>query len=542
MKTYALFLLIFIIMVTACAPQGGATPEPGPAFTNTPPPTVTPQPTQKILEPTPISIQVAKISAEACSELVDTTSSSAGALEIIYTQRGAQFFELPEGFTGFTPGNSNTQLRLWNEEKGETTAFLLPSDAVGPRISADHRWIVFRRIIAQQDFGERQSELWAIDTNGQNEKKLAAFSFDEVKNRNLDLHVDFASVHYGWVAGTDQIYYNVTVNGADISVRPPTYDSFVLIDINSGKKISVAQPGRAANIIFAPDGSQAAVLTDGKLSLVNTKDGSIQFTLPTPLRNSLGLVSTKSLAYSPDGKYVIGFADDGIVRMNTKDGQWQTIPLKYTVLTGGNGYAYTVGFSWVGNSTIMVPLTNLPDGTSAINYDSQSRAQPELSFTLWKVNLVEGTAQPIQTFTGFANPNSISPDGHYVAFRIFETQAHSPIAQFASFRSPGAKLGGGSPPSMILADVKTGEIILTIKAISFFAWSPYSNLYIYVQDGERVNGIFSYPVYLGMIGEEPIPLEITEKGYPPFYYVDWVDAQRFVMDLDCALNLVSLAR
>ncbi len=541
MKTHVLFLLIFIIMVTACAPQDVATPVPTPAFTDTTPPTVTPRPTQT-LEPTPIPIQVTKISTEACSELVDTTSSNAGALEVIYTQRGSQFFELPEGFTGFTPGDNNTKLWLWNEERGKTRAILLPSDAVGPRISADHRWIVFRRVILKQDFGETQSELWVIDTYGQNEKKLASFSFDEVKTRNLDLHFDFASVDYGWVAGTNQIYYNVTVDGEDISVRPPTYDAFVLIDINSGKKIPLAQPGRAATIIFAPDGSQAAVLTDGKLNLVNAKDGSVQFTLPIRLRDSLGLVGKESLSYSPDGKYLIGFADDDIVRMNTKDGQWQTIPLTYTILTGGNGYAYTVGYSWVGNSTILVPLTNLPGGVSAINYDAGSRAKPELGFTLWEVNLVQGMSQQIQTFTGFANPDSISPDGHYVAFRIFETQADAPNGQFTAFLSPRAKLGGGSPPNMILADVNTGEKILTIEGISFFAWSPYSNYYVYVQRGESVNGVFTQPLYLGQIGADPIPFETTEKGHPLFYNVKWVDAQRFVMDLDCVLNFVWLPR
>ena len=315
MKTPSLLLLILIILVTACTPQSTATPPPTPvvtntpAITNTPLATTTPEPTQT-LEPTRAPPKITRIPVEACSRLLDASISNTGVLEIIYTQRGPQFFELPDGFSGFAPGDDNTQLWSWNEETGKTAALLIPSDAVGPRISADRRWIVFRRNISRQDFGEKHSELWVIDINGQNERKLATFSFDEVKTRNPDLQVEFAGVGYGWAPNTDQVYYDVAIYGADISVRPRTYDAFVLVDIYSGKTIPLVQPGKAANIIFAPDGSQAAVLTDGKLSLVNTKDGSVQFTLPTPLRNSLGLVSTKSLAYSPDGKYFASGCED----------------------------------------------------------------------------------------------------------------------------------------------------------------------------------------------------------------------------------------
>jgi len=53
MKTHSLFLLIFMILVTACAPQSAATLAPMPAFTKTPLATITLDPTQT-LEPTPV--------------------------------------------------------------------------------------------------------------------------------------------------------------------------------------------------------------------------------------------------------------------------------------------------------------------------------------------------------------------------------------------------------------------------------------------------------------------------------------------------------
>ena len=319
MKTYSLFLLIFIILVTACASPSLETPTPRPVFTGTPLPIITPQPTQT-LEPTSTPVPVADISLDSCTGIVEAKISSAGILEVVYAGGMPPLNVISKfGFAEYTG------LWLWSDATQTAVPFALPSDALNPKLSADRHWIVFRR-----DLGERQSELWVIDTQGQNERNLVTVSFDEIQARYPNLAGSLElGLNYDWVPNTDKIFYSITPGGGvDIHI----YDTFALLDVDSGQVISLAKPGEeVSKVVIAPDGSQAAVLTKSELRLVNTKDGKVQFTLPMSL-SSYGVGGSSSPAYSPDGKYIIDFTDDGIVRMNAEDGQWQVIPLKYTVI------------------------------------------------------------------------------------------------------------------------------------------------------------------------------------------------------------------
>ncbi len=557
MKTILRSLLTFIVLLTACNPQAKAPPSPTLALTATHLASTTPEPESlQLREITGIS-SITKFPVASCSQLVDATISSTGVLEIIYTDsKGPSSPYVPQGFSGFTPGNDSTRLGSWSEANPQKViSFPLPSDALGPRISADHQWIIFRRDVEET----LKSEFWVMDTNGQNEKKLATVSFDEVQARYHN--VNYANLEYGWVPHTDSIYYTVELVGAGISNNPPTYDAFTLVDIHSGRTTPLAQPGRASNIVFAPDGSQAAVFTanelpqvnaanfgsqpavqlnGGELRLININDGSVQFTLDVSFRNKLGPKGSGSLAYSADGKYLIGFSNDGILRINAKDGEWKNIPFKYTVVTGFNGDDYSPEFTWVDNSTILVPITNLPEGVSEIDGGTLF-GDPEASFTVWRVNLVDAVVQPVQAFKGRTISVNFSADRNFLAFTQWQNPGIGAGAgKLAALHPPSTKLGGAPPSQFLLADLNTGDILPAPEGISFFAWSPYPDRYIYSQLGAQVNGIYPWGIFVGQVRKDPTFIKLV-TSYPPLLNATmWVDTERFVMNVGCEISLVSL--
>jgi WD40 repeat protein len=546
MKKYFPGLSIFITLLAACAAPNTATLAPTPpAFTNPPLPTTAPQLTQTS-EPTstpditntplatstpgPTHTPVAGFPLDSCPNLKEAKVSSVGNLEIIYDYRSLHTQGGGEGGGDGPPSPGlyleynnlmlNTSFWLWNEDTQKTVSFPLPSDAAGPEISTDHHWLLFRR-----DIGEIKMELWVMDTNGQNEKKLATVSFDEIKAHHPDIW--FATLEYGWIPHTNSIYYKVEVQppGEEDSYPPPINDAFVLVDIHSGKAIQLAQPGKDPEIIFAPDGSQAAILTTseppqtdaanygshpamllngGELRLINTNDGNVEFILPIQIKDNF-------LEYSPDGKYLIGLSYDGIIRMNAKDGTWQKI-----ILNNIGTYGVLPKFTWVKNSTILIPIANQPN--------------PDENFTIWRVSLDDPAAQPIQTFSGDTISIQISPDGNYL-----------------TFQKPGTKTRGGQPTILSLADLNTGNIVATFEASDSLFWSPNSDYYIYVQrreqEGETVNAHDDIQIYVSQIGKEPILLEsISENilAYSYFFQGTWVDRDRFILDDDCKVKLISV--
>jgi len=545
MKTAPRCLLIFIILLVACAPQSTTTPSPAPAFTNTPRPTETPQLTQTLesmptpaitntpiaaTTPGPTHTPVAGFPLDSCPNLKEAKVSSAGNLEIIYDYRsrhmqgggggGGDGPPSPGLYLEYNNLMLNTPFWLWNEDTQKTVSLPLPSDAAGPEISTDHHWIAFRR-----DIGDIKMELWVINADGQNEKKLATFSFNEMKARHPDIW--YATLEYGWVPHTNSIYYKVKVQppGEEDSYPPPTYDAFVLVDIHSGKELQLAQPGKDPEIVFAPDSSQAAILTTsepphvdpanignqpavlldgGELRLMNTNDGSMEFILPIQIKDNF-------LEYSPDGKYVIGLAYDGIVRMNAKDGTWQKITLNDIDV-----YGVLPKFTWVENSTILIPIANPPN--------------PDENFTIWKVSPDDPVAQPIQTFSGNTLSIEFSPDGNYL-----------------TFQKPGTKMRGGQPTTLSLADLNTGNIVATFEASDSLFWSPNSDYYIYVQrreqEGETVNAHDDIQIYVSQIGKEPILLESLSESvsaYSYFFEGIWADRDRFILNDDCKIKLISV--
>jgi hypothetical protein len=451
---------------------------------------------------------------------VEANVSDKGALQIIYT-------------------DSDNRLGRWREDTQQATPIPLPSGAFTASLLIDERGIVYRH-----DFGDaisellvdnpndrylshtEESELWVVDASGQNERKLATVAFDKIKSRHP--HTEYAVLAYGWIPYADKIYYSVEINGPRLGSLPPTYDTFALVDIHSGKSISLVESGEASNVAIAPDGSQAAVLTGDTLRLINIENGDLQFTIASRIRNDLNGISFRNLAYSPDSNHVIGFSDAGIASINTKNGESKSIPLEYTILRGS--VPASPKFTWVNNTTIAVPVTNLPEGVREIIEPSDYPRGADVNFTIWRVNLLDAIAKPVQTFKGSGPSALFSPDGALIVFDGRGQYGGAPNGKFVALQRTRNMLAG-PPPNLVLADLKTGKILAVMNLTIFLGWSSNSRFYMYSQPVDLDHGLFPVRLYLGQVGKDPILVRQVEQ---PLDY-RWVDEERFVMKDGCQI-------
>ena len=319
MKNQSRSLLIFMILLTACASQSVATPLPIPAVTNTSLATAAPKPTQT-LEPTftpvitntpiasptpgPTHTPVAGFPLDSCPNLKEANVSKAGVLEVTYDYRsrklsggdGPSDIPTPPPWLHIQYNDRMlyTQFWIWSEATQATVSITVPANAKGPEISTDHHWILFRRDFGEIKsagyfFGIIKSELWVMDINGQIERKLATVSINELKARNPNIM--YASLAYGWVPHTNSMYYKVELISEGFN---NTTDAFMLVDIHSGAAIPLAQPGKAPYIVFAPDGLQAAILTPDETPQMDAGNYGSQ---PAALINGGELQLVKALVH-----------------------------------------------------------------------------------------------------------------------------------------------------------------------------------------------------------------------------------------------------
>lgn len=506
--------------LVACAPQSAATASPERAATNTPPPTATIEPTPTAI-PTPIPvIGVDTLALGVCPKIVDANVTDKGMLQIIYT-------------------DGDNRLERWREDSQRAIPIPLPSGALTASLLIDERGIVYRH-----DFGDslnellidnpndrylshaEKSELWMVDAEGQNERRLATVSFDEIKHRHP--RAEYATLEYRWIPHADKIYYSIEINGPMLGSLRPTYDTFALVDIHSGKSISLVQPGEASNVAIAPDGSQAAVLTGDTLRLINIENGDLQFTIASPIRNDLSGIGFRNLAYSPNSNYVIGFSDEGIASVNTKNGESQSIPLEYTILRGSA--PASPKFTWINNTTIVVPVTNLSEGVREIIKPSDYPRGAAVNFTVWRVNLLDAIAEPVSTFKGSGPSALFSPDGALIVFDGRGQYGASQNGKFVRLQQSRNMLAG-PPPNLVLANLNTGKILTVMNVTNFLGWSSNSELYIYSQPVDLDHGLFPILLYLGQVGKDPILVRQVEQ---PLGY-RWVDEDRFVIKDGCQI-------
>ena len=505
MKTIALSLLIFTPLLVACAPQSTATPAPTPALANTPPATATSVPTQT-LAMTPTSInQADHNSMHACAEIVDAKTSNAGTFQIVFAKdeerpAGAVYSEF-----GFYDDAQHTTLSLWSEDTQQTLPYPLPADTLGPKISANHRWILFRRDVSQS-----QSEFWVIGADGKNEKRVGTVVLNDAMRKKYP-DASFA-LQYNWIPNTNKFYYYVD---ASQEFGPLVFERFVIADAASDQVTALSLPPEVKLFRFAPNGSQLAFVTENELYMLDTESGEVQFTISVSLNNPV---------FSPDGKYLIDFTNEGVLRIDAYNGRSLNIPLKYTIMVccpGGDGpYLRPLpNFKWVNNSTLLM---------SSLISDQQFVVRPfepdpdGWTFIIWKVDITNGIAEPDATFKGDPDTVIFSADGKRLAF---------------------SNLQSGDQPrkrtELYLADLSTGEVLETISIQDenlpeFLAWTPDSSQYLYLHDsGGRTPGDNKIQeLFLGAIGAEPVYLGNVEGRLP---IVNWLDPNRFSLQMGICL-------
>jgi Tol biopolymer transport system component len=385
--------------------------------------------------------------------------------------------------------DADESTRLWSADLQAAVPNPAPIDGHGLKISSDHLRFLFRR-----DTGDNH-DLWLIDANGQNEKRLATVRYAETEARyaaDLAQSTGFLGYEYSWVPNTNKIFYDVFV-AYDIGVA---YDQAFLVDVNSGSSIRVTLPQDVIQFKFAPDGSQLAIETESELSVLSTDDGGLQFTVQAPLNDP---------TYSPDGRYIIDFIDEGILRIAARDGQQQIIPLKYSIFVPAGGdspFRPSPKFKWVDSSTLLVP---------SLDSDKQHvvrafEADPSRwTFKVWKVDLTEETTHSSETFSGDPSSAVISPDNNRLAFRKAEA--------------------GDTAGDLFLADLNTGEIIETIEDGQFEAWHPDSHQYIYSTGHPKSKGeVDNAQYFLAQLVAKPSVLDDRVSDTIAWLEAEWIVA------------------
>lgn len=247
------------------------------------------------------------------------------------------------------------------------------------------------------------------------------------------------------------------------------YESLWLVDADGGEPRRALPAGEVWNVAFAPDGRQLAALTARELRLVDTGDGQLTRTVPMDTYSTY----RGALLYSHDGRYVLVYVSNGLALVDASTGQRRDIPLAYTPL-GASDHAYYPSMQWLEG-----------DGSAlTVVYDVGSwldRLQPAATFSVWRLDLSQGTASRVQTFTGGAWGVDLSPDGRWVAYTNYD---HTTLS---------------------LADLQTGHSVVYDRqeVLISFGWHLDSIHFVY--RGENLSPL------LGETCGPPTPL--VQPGY-----------------------------
>jgi hypothetical protein len=155
----------------------------------------------------------------------------------------------------------------------------------------------------------------------------------------------------------------------------------------------ILPPGEyIAELGLSPDNPYVVALTAdfAEVHLIHVADGQVRLNLPADPRTAW--------AFSPDGRYLLLTLAGGAIILNMADLSQQPIPMPYGRIGVSEGSVMPPLF-WV-DETAWYGLT--PEGKDG--------------FTLWRINVAEGTATAIGSYPGLALFTAFSPDGRYLAF------------------------------------------------------------------------------------------------------------------------------
>ena len=166
---------------------------------------------------------------------------------------------------------------MWRWREGGEAARLTQFGDVHKVLSSDDGLVIsFVRgsdmsAVARGREEYRRPELWAVNSDGSKVRRL--LSAGELKALAGDapnaLRADLRGLEL--VPGQHTLAFDVFPSGLSLGWQPR--DAIWLVDADTGEWRVLLPPGKAGNFVYAPDGSQIALITSKGISLVNA-DGS----------------------------------------------------------------------------------------------------------------------------------------------------------------------------------------------------------------------------------------------------------------------------
>lgn len=444
---------------------------------STPSTTVTPESTAASSAEEPATIQaILTPPSEPCLELVEIDRADYGRLRVVYSTHCVSDLD-------FTP----TRLWLWDEETRSAVPFPLPDDAIGPRLSADQSMIVFRR-----DVDETDKEIWVMNSNGQNERRLVILPLNKIRKRFPGANA--IDMQYGWVQETHTVFYQ-TRPLFELDQAP--FDTIVLTDAETGESRAIVPPGEVYTRAFSPDGNQLAALGLSEVRLIDTGNAQLQSVIPL----SSSYVENP-LNFSPDGKLLTVLTPSGVAIIDTTNGRRREVVVDYILWGAGDSFLYMAALQWRDNETfvmiaappIEVPVEGLDLFAELLDWE----------FVVYQVDATRGAIRALQTLRGSYPSAALSPNLDCLAFVRFVPDSNTQEKYLAE---------------LYLADLATGELTLYTAGnqVSYFKWGPDSRRFVYAL---MIEG--QWKAYLGEVDREPIPFDVSP------YSIMWVDAERFL--------------
>jgi hypothetical protein len=440
-----------------------------------------------------------------CLQLVATSDPGSSPLRMMYATDCISDPDLAQ---------IPTRLWLWSEETRASKALLLPPDAFGPRPSSDFSQIVFLRAL-----GEGTEELWVIDQDGLHERKLLHISLDQVREQNpMATAID---TDYGWVQDTHTVFYQIRPLLFNLGLAP--FDTIVLADVVTGRLTTLVPPGEVYNRLFSPDGNQVALLGRDQVSLVNTRDGEVQFTIPLPLpyEEYPGPRLENPLSFSPDGRILAALIRGGLAIIDAKTGSQREFKIDYTAWGTGDWIPYMAPLEWRDHSTLLM-LAGQPAAVEEQHPDIFAQLL-DWEFSPYRLDAFEATVDSIQTFRGVYPSAVLSPDLSLLAYE--RVSQDSDVRQLYL-----VDLASGTE-ALYISDTE-GRTIPASGSARFVHWGPDSHHFFFAASLEGVS-----KVYLGQLGTEPIPFEVQMPS------IQWIDEERFLAkpaSSDLELHLYSI--
>jgi hypothetical protein len=182
---------------------------------------------------------------------------------------------------------------LWREG-GEAVAIASTGEPAGipdVKLSDDGEIVAFLR----------EGELWAVNSDGSEERRLVgADDLDGMARRSDYQDAGVALYQFDWIPGTHRLAFNTRIQ---VRIQVPVLnDDLHVVDAETLEQTVLLPPGEGGDFVFAPDGSRAAIVKPGSISVIDQDGGNPQEVFThTPVVFGENIPHYVSPAWASDG-------------------------------------------------------------------------------------------------------------------------------------------------------------------------------------------------------------------------------------------------